>query len=347
LNGFRAIAVLLVVMNHVSAQTGSPLAWLPPAGDMGVQMFFVISGFLITLLLERERRKTQTISLKRFYVRRFLRIVPAFAFFLLVMFVIQLLGYHHIAPGAWLTAATYTSSLVTFDHNLLGHTWSLSVEEHFYIIWPFVFLMLGRRRAFYVSAAYVVACPAVRVIYHFFARRYGGTSVSFFTFCQIDCIAVGCCLAIIATSPVCRAYLWPAPRWFWYLGVGAAVLLVGLRVGATQFGHERFVGLYQAFMSPTANSILMAVVIWGVINGGWSPLPRLLNSRPFEVVGVLSYGIYLWQQPLTHTDSARWVPDFPLNMCLIVVVASLSYTLIESPFLNLKRRFSGSHAEGG
>ena len=348
LNGFRAVAILLVILCHLSLKPGSLFAVLPLAGDIGVQLFFVISGFLITLLLERERRRTGTVSLKRFYIRRCLRILPAYVFFLLAMALLQQLGAVHVPPGAWVNAATYTTSLVSLDDGGdLGHTWSLSVEEHFYLLWPFLFLILGRRRGFFACAAYVALTPLLRVAYYTYVARHGGVSVSFFTFCQMDCIAVGCCLALLATSATARRYLWPSAGCLAVLLLGAAALLLLSKALTTAFAQDRAVALYQTFLSPTANALLLAVIVWCGINASGSWLSGLLNSRPLVLVGVLSYSIYLWQQPLTDWTRDGGVLSFPFNVCLVALAACFSYVVIESPFLRLKERLGAPRRPGG
>ena len=345
LDGLRAVSILLVIVGHLSLRPEPAFSWLPRAGEMGVEMFFVISGFLITLLLERERRRTGTVSLKRFYIRRCLRILPAYVFFLAALFALQLRGYLDIPWGAWLTAMTYTTSLVSLAPSWdLGHTWSLAVEEHFYLVWPLLFLVLNRRRAFLACAACVAAGPFLRMaLYRFVFLPHGGVGMSFCTFTQMDCIAVGCCLALLATSPACRK-LWPGRRVAACLCLGSAVLLVASKVAAAKFSSVWAILLYQSFLSPSANSLLMALLVWGSINHGGALLYGLLNCRLFRVLGLLSYSLYLWQQPLINPERGGWAFQFPANMVLLLLVACLSYTLVESPFLKLKQRFANGRA---
>lgn len=341
LNGLRAVSIVLVIVGHLSLNPASALAWLPNAADMGVEMFFVISGFLITLLLEREQRRTHSISLKQFYIRRCLRIVPAYALFLLVMFLIQQTGRNSIPPKAWFCALTYTSSIFSADSFDLGHTWSLSVEEHFYLVWPFLFLALGKKRAFLACVACIAVSPFLRVLLgHFYFRHYGGIGVSMFTLCRMDCLAVGCCLAMLASSQAGRRYLWLEDRHFVALCVGATALLAGSRACIMYFSHYKWASHCLWYVAPTTDSLLMAAVIWGTVNAQGSLAYRVLNWRPLAGIGVLSYGIYLWQQPLTSPHRTGGMFSFPWNVCLVVVLAALSYILVEAPCLNLKRKFS-------
>ena len=147
INGLRAISILLVVIHHLCLNEHifteiqkntfiRPLTNFLQDGNFGVNVFFVISGFLITTLLTNEENKNNKISLKNFYVRRVLRIFPAYYFLLLVYFVLQLLNYIQIDPAAWLTAITYTKYFNWSLDWYTAHAWSLSIEEHFYLFWP-------------------------------------------------------------------------------------------------------------------------------------------------------------------------------------------------------------------
>jgi len=107
--------------------------------------------------------------------------------------------------------------------------------------------------------------------------------------------------------------------------------------------HLKLVGYYVVFVSPTTEALLIALLLWTCINNSGSLVFRLLNCPPLQLMGVLSYGIYLWQQPLIHPQRTGWVFTFPGNVCLVFLLAGLSYALIELPFLNLKRRVAVSH----
>jgi peptidoglycan/LPS O-acetylase OafA/YrhL len=343
LDGLRALSILLVLLGHVGMGRHSPLAWLPRAEDVGVEMFFVISGFLITLLLERERRRTGTVSLRAFYVRRCLRIVPAYAFFLLSLYAAGRIFGTPPPPRDWVAVLSYTSNVALTTSWDLKHTWSLSVEEQFYLVWPMLFLLLGRRRAGLVCLAVVAAGPGVRAaLDHFWFAGRGGLGVKLFALGRADCLAAGCCLAIAATAPGPGRLLRRCVRRPVLLVlVAAALLALAKAVPSLGAGH-RWAFVYDAYAAPSAHCVLMAALLWGCVHSTGSPLYRLLNSGPARFVGVLSYGLYLWQQPFTNPDATRWVCRFPLNVAAALLMACLSYTLIESPFLRLKRRFSSA-----
>jgi peptidoglycan/LPS O-acetylase OafA/YrhL len=139
LDGLRAVSIILVIASHAIQGTHSfvfRLFFLH--SDLGVRVFFIISGFLITSLLLRERAETGRISLPLFYIRRTLRILPPFVLFVGVVAIFNAFGIIQVPPGNWIYALTYTMNFDTHAPWVLGHLWSLSVEEQFYLLWPLV-----------------------------------------------------------------------------------------------------------------------------------------------------------------------------------------------------------------
>ena len=149
LDGLRAVSIVLVVMEHLHRTNGFPQGGFDNfAGDygrLGVTIFFVISGFLITTLLLREEDKAGRVSLWRFYARRALRIIPAFLMFMFAIVAAERLGWVQLNPGDLTASFTYTVNYKPDRSWDIGHLWSLSVEEQFYLLWPFTLVMLGRR----------------------------------------------------------------------------------------------------------------------------------------------------------------------------------------------------------
>jgi peptidoglycan/LPS O-acetylase OafA/YrhL len=148
LDGFRAISIGLVALYHLFRTRGFPsppvlAPWMRWLGELGVRVFFVISGYLITGLLLRELRATGKIAIGRFYFRRALRLFPAFYAFLLVVAVLEGAGVIALNPGDLRSAATYTMNYHANPSWWLIHCWSLSVEEQFYLVWPATLALLG------------------------------------------------------------------------------------------------------------------------------------------------------------------------------------------------------------
>src|SRR5262245_26497608 len=167
LDGLRAISIAFVFLGHLAGTRGFPIGTAPGnalnTAELGVHVFFVISGYLITGLLLQEVARHGRIDVPRFYLRRTLRIFPPYYALLAVLFVADLAGLVPLHDHDVLRAMTYTSN---YDPNrswFVGHTWSLSVEEQFYLLWPAVVLLLRPRRAVVAAAAVVVLVPIIRI----------------------------------------------------------------------------------------------------------------------------------------------------------------------------------------
>jgi hypothetical protein len=193
LDGVRAIAVTLVFTWHLLAHADLPLIWRVDYGNLGVRVFFIISGFLITSLLLAERERTGKISISNFYVRRVFRIFPAYYVFLLVMAVLLPTGRLVLHKVDFLPSAAFFSDYET-PHDALGHTWSLAVEEQFYLLWPGVIVLLGLRRAFYVCVALLVIAPTFRMLVDL--SLWPEKPMRGFE-CVADALACGCILACV------------------------------------------------------------------------------------------------------------------------------------------------------
>ncbi|HEY1922085.1 MAG TPA: acyltransferase [Tepidisphaeraceae bacterium] len=339
LDGIRAISILLVIMEH-SRETIRPVAlksllWLF-GGHFGVTCFFVISGFLISLLLFREFERGQTISLGGFYARRALRLFPACIAYLLFILVLTHVMARPISWVYWRAALTYTicyvAKLKSFWY--LGHTWSLAVEEHFYIFWPILIFFLRPKRAIIAAGIYVALTPAIRFLV--WRQHQEWLDIDYVSITQMGSIATGCILGFVVFN---------YDQWLMRILNGRrAVVLTALSllalVGSAIMNHMS--GKYYLFLGDPAASILVAASMLGIwfTPGGY--LHRWLNTPALVGVGILSYSVYLWQQPFTGPDAATWMDRWPQNVLLIFVAAAGSYFIVERPFLKLKARFSGS-----
>jgi peptidoglycan/LPS O-acetylase OafA/YrhL len=199
LDGLRALSIMLVLLSHAQGTRGflvrSAFQYWGDLGHLGVRVFFVISGFLITGLLLREVETTGSISLKGFYLRRFFRIFPAYYAYIAV---IALCAYWHrvvLSKDDLLYALTYTMNYHSARSWLVGHAWSLSVEEQFYLLWPAVVAFGRRRGALRVAAVAVLLAPILKMSTYYFLPSWRPTmGESFQT--VADTLAVGCLLAI-------------------------------------------------------------------------------------------------------------------------------------------------------
>jgi peptidoglycan/LPS O-acetylase OafA/YrhL len=319
LDGLRAVAISLVIAEH-AAQRGS--AWIPDRarGYMsllaisGVKIFFVLSGFLITSILLREFSKTGTISLKNFYWRRTLRIFPAMYVFLAVVAVgywVGIVGIGNDSPFRILYPALYISDYLQVWGWPLHHTWSLSVEEQFYFLWPAFLLLSGIRRAG-LFPGFLILVALVSRVFAFDYYRFDS---------EADSIAIGCLAAIY--RPQLQQFLsrwWPGR-----LSISLALPVLALPLANTYSRHV----LFSALVGVPLFNVAVGISMLGVI---LEP-PAWLNSVPVVWLGRISYSLYLWHLPWVVNKQIGW-----LWLPAAVLCAWLSYRLLEVPILQWRDR---------
>ncbi len=327
LDGLRAIAVSLVVFDHVIESKLSREHHLAheiakALSDVGVDTFFVLSGFLITTMLCRERDRTKGISLRAFYTRRALRIFPAFVAYLLFVAFLGIAGGVQIGRGDWLAAVTYTMNFRSSPAWEVGHLWSLSIEEHFYLLWPPLLAMMDRRLATRLMVGLLVLEPVLRLLVLGLAPSEASI-VELWTPVRTDGIAAGCLLALVSRDPRGLALLDRAAE-KWHLAFLALVLaLVGSFVS----------GKVDVGVTPTVVALSLAVLLWWALRLE----PRWLTGRVITTIGLGSYSIYLWQQAFLSPHVGWWT-SLPLSLVLVGVAAAFSYRFIEQPFVRIKDR---------
>lgn len=341
LDGLRAISVTLVILSHLVLNgfisISGPLRRLFFVGDLGVQVFFVISGFLITTLLLRELDTAGHIDLKAFYLRRTLRIWPPFYAYLAALGVAVAAGALP-AAGFWrslLFATTFTSNYLAPSVWSLEHTWSLAVEEQFYLLWPAVVVILGRLRALRSALIVVMLGPAIRfgelILGHRFPALHERMGFSFETAC--DSIAIGCVLAGFRTRLASTAAYVRLLGSRYFIVVPLSVLAIEIFLVE---GQHRLTYLTGLLVGHALQNVGIALSIDWCLRFPAGIVGRLLNSRPLVTVGLASYSIYLWQQLWLRPDSA--MSTFSA-LVLVASCAAGSYLLIERPMYRLRRRF--------
>jgi peptidoglycan/LPS O-acetylase OafA/YrhL len=339
LDGFRAISILMVLYGHLGGTRNYPTAtvgtlgqWLGDLGHLGVLVFFVISGFLITTLLMGERQKTGTISLKQFYWRRVLRIFPAFYALLLALALATLLGWMHLTGRDFAFAMTYMVNYYPSHPWQIGHLWSLSIEEQFYLLWPLALLVLRERRALILAIAAIFAAPLLRAAireYTFHINPHTPLADMSIFPAMFDYIATGCALALLRSWLLTQNWYLRLTASRWLLLAVPLVFLINRLDGYT---------LAMLFGSPILN-VCVALLIESCTRHDRTLAGRFLNWKPVAALGVLSYSLYLWQQPFLNRHSDAWVNAFPQNLVFAFVAALLSYFVVERAFLGLRNRF--------
>jgi peptidoglycan/LPS O-acetylase OafA/YrhL len=337
LNGLRGVAILMIVGFHATRER------YLPGGFVGVDLFFVLSGFLITALLLEEWDSAGRISLRRFYVRRALRLFPALGLFLLACLAIyaRVDGSLQTLMGRFLLATTfYVANIVQAGGTELywAHTWSLSAEEQFYVVWPALLILLLRSRAprgvvVGVTGGLFAAASALRVVlWHGpFAGDVGAALYSPFT--HADGLLLGCLLG--------QLFIWDLlPRAEWWrrgVAVAAAVSAVLLAVVLATV-HPAADWLYDGGYS----LIVLAggAILLTALDERVAAPVRALGWRPLTYTGQISYALYLWN-PLFLFNYPGSAFNPVVGVVLAYAVSAASFRFVETPALRLKSRFAG------
>jgi len=345
LNGLRAISITLVILHHLGKTTDifkglSTYKWLMPLvrfiqdGQLGVNIFFIISGFLITSLLLKEEEQTHSVSVKKFFLKRILRIFPAYYFMLFVYVILNAMGLIHVSGASFFTAFTFTKHVNWSLDWFTAHGWSLSIEETFYGCWPLIFI---RGNKFRKAAVWVLILivPLCRVFAHFYPLSWMSELSIFW---RIDAIATGCLLALYKD----RILAMLASHWnklFW-LSVFA---LFGLRYfqSLASLVHAGFIFIPLGLTNGTLANCLIAIILMYSVFGPQKYWFSFLNLKWMSFIGTLSFSIYLWQQ-LFISGMDWWIAQFPQNLLAMTVMALFSFYIIETPFLRLKTRLAAA-----
>lgn len=327
LDGWRAIAILLVVTDHLVrgiADQSHRTANIH-LGQHGVNIFFGISGFLITWKLLEEYQQTRGISLFGFYRRRIYRIFPAALAYLSVMGILCAIG---LLPTTRLELA----STVLYFRNFVpviwpsfsnAHFWSLSIEEQFYLFLPATLVLLGVRRFRVLSIAMIILCGTWRWYYlSFLVPANYPFSLRYRTDLRLDGLLCGCLMAIILQNEGARR------RFRKVLTTPVWIALI------VSFG-----GIIYWFQDRTtlAESLLIPLLLAATVLGSERVPARLLDFKPLRWIGKISYSLYLWQQFFLLCPVDAWlfrpVQRFPGNLIATFACATASYYLLERPML--------------
>jgi len=331
LDGFRAVAVLLVVLAHACQMSDFPfrleLQSVLFEGQIGVDIFFVLSGFLITSLLVREKQRTGSIAIGQFFLRRSIRILPAYAAFLVVVVLLEQTGTATLRFSDWLGALTYTTNFLWDPAWRLGHLWSLSIEEHFYLVWPFVFALLPHKNRWMAPAGCILLSMVARTVLYFEFKDVAWMA-NRWTFTRCDAISVGCLLALVAASGLEKR--WPQKLVSVLHPVTFVIaLVVSIALTRTSFA-------YATILAPALNGTSIAGLIGSCLVRPHVNSVRWLDHRILKAIGVRSYSIYLWQQLILVPDANSIGGSWLLDVVVVLIIAEISWRLIECPALRSK-----------
>jgi peptidoglycan/LPS O-acetylase OafA/YrhL len=329
LDALRTLSLTAVVYQHTMLPRG---VLLGDTGAMGLMVFFVISGFLITGILLDARDRAESAGaakrgvLGRFYVRRFLRIFPLY--------------YGVLAVAVLLheeSTRRYLAELVTYRTNFLlarlGHNvapvtplWSLAVEEHYYLVWPLIALFAPRRALWGAVAAMILGSVGAR----WWIASHGGSyqAITMPTYASVDGIALGCALALLAreTDAAVRQ------RWL-RLSLAAGAVLLAARVGLGMINQSAL--RYAVNVLPIG-----LIAVWLIDRATRNALPRWVGHRAIAGLGVMSYGMYVVHRYVMHYlgfDAVRGPQVFLSVFAVSAALAFASWHLFERPINDLKR----------
>ena len=333
LDGLRALAVLPVLLFH----GGAPgFQW----GYVGVDLFFVLSGYLITTILFKEYTQTGRISLISFYRRRALRLLPALAVLCLAFLFYAGIVIRNLPQGLKEVSivifylGNWTRAFRIGLPEYLGHTWTLAIEEQFYLLWPVLLLAILALNSRVTSALRLIlllitAITCWRVILTFQGanadRLYNGTDT------RADALLIGAALALALAAPMFTRQLRALARYFW---LPATAIIVVVPIFFPWNDRHMFFGGFSVV------ALAAATILTAALDGG--ALAQILSNPAFVWIGQRSYGLYLWHYPIMlvglfyfHIPLGWWLTA--IEICCTFVLATLSYMFIERPFL--ERRY--------
>jgi len=347
LDGIRAISILMVVISHVSERGGFKYGKMIPGG-MGVTVFFFISGYLITTLLFKELYKTNSINFKAFFLRRILRLYPP----LLLMLAI-LLSYILII-GRPIPYTEVIASLFYYENYFMvysavkdkyfGVIWSLSIEEHFYLVWPVLFIFFNKsKNGFIALAVSLIIIPLVCRLYitsHYDASKLSDLITYNLTHCRFDAIAFGCLSAILLNYSSKDIYFKFTQNY------GSLVVAFVLLIISLTFRNEFFRQTYRY----TLQGIALFILLPGILNpqnAVSTAIKNALSGNIIVFIGKLSYSIYLFHwvaiQVTPHLLPQKYL-WLLVNIVITIVLSLFSYLIIEKPLMKFKNNINALKA---
>ncbi len=359
LDGVRGVAVLMVLIFHFWQMTGEKTNLLEDLGYLeflsigqkGVDSFFVLSGFLITGILFKTKEEPKYFL--NFYCRRALRIFPLYYLTLIICLIWGTFGnaeaftLKHIWPYFF-----YLQNIVTSSHLFPiggpGHFWSLAVEEHFYLFWPFLIFFLSRKKLIVAAYALIGLAFATRI----WMDERGFPSFGF-TLCRADSLVIGGLLYLFYSSkkfPLISRIL-----------VRASPIIFSLSAILFLFFSGQAVPFIQYVKYPFFACLAGVFIVLALTPCGLNPVPWIMQDPRLRYLGKISYGLYVfhpfvfslcldifyprWQASYPFSSPGLFVAVFILSLAATVLVSSLSFKYFESPFLELKRMFGGVRSE--
>jgi peptidoglycan/LPS O-acetylase OafA/YrhL len=337
----RGVSIIFVLLTHLGLLEMLPeneflreRVWLLMSGRTGVQIFFTLSGFLITRILLHELNEFGNINFALFYKRRFLRLLPPLIVFYIAVAILMRFHLIQTTSYGFLFSFFYLYNFVPLKYYTgeMGHTWSLAVEEQYYLIWPLVISFVNKKMASLLIFLVLMACIAAVYLYpEWSITKLFRADLWFIP--AVAPIMAGSFFAwlIHNQEDFYRRYFTRKNATIW---AGVVIFLYPL--------YSPLLELTFVFQSVGVSIIL----IWVLFNQE-SKFTSILNNRLLSYIGTISYGIYVYQGLFLRTGPGGeiWIQQFPQNIILTFATAILSYHLLEKPVLKLKKRYKRTAAK--
>ena len=342
LDGWRGVAILLALLEHAGQYGRFKDRTWTSLGSFGVDIFFVLSGYIITARLIRERALHAHIDLRGFYLRRAFRILPLVVVYLSALCLISrftYLGLHwQELAGSLFFFRNYQVAANPRDLYTV-HFWSLSIEEQFYLLWPTLFMWLRNRRALWLA----IIGASSSALWRFYECSHSGVHLlptatpaahAVQTDARLDGLLLGAVLALLLSSTRVRAFILTNFQTEMPVLLLPAIF-INLLIANDIFSFTLYL------------LIVVALAYTLIVNEG--PVYWCLNLRPLVWIGEISYSLYIWQQifllrPLGHFPLGR-LSVFPFNLAFAMIVATCSFYFIERPAIELGKRLSSLRSE--
>jgi peptidoglycan/LPS O-acetylase OafA/YrhL len=340
LDGLRAISILLVLVAHCFYDLDYKIAKL---GSLGVEIFFVISGFLITTLLLKEKAIKNKISLKNFYIRRGLRILPVIFLFLFALLILNHVYQLHISNRSFMTAVFFAKNIPIYNSSewYTGHLWSLAVEEQFYIIFPVIISLLSLKNYKRLVIFLIIFLTILNYCFHSFADvLYSNKFNHRIVIVIVNLLSSGT-VSILVGSFFSVLLFYNSAFLNRLININSYFLSLIIFLIALVLRFPYF-HLYMISFTNTIYAFMIGIVIMMNLNKACL-MAKILNLKFITQIGILSYSLYIWQQ--LFSNNQPWEKTFIyadsllLNLPILFLVAYLSYRYYEKKFLNIKDRF--------
>lgn len=339
-DGLRGIAAIAVVLTHLRSFKILGDSGLVPIinGEAGVQLFFVLSGFLITMLLIKENDGFDRVSLKNFYMRRAFRIFPVFYFSMAFVTLITIFIYPVANGKSLFFAYSYLYNFIprVWKSPQLGHTWSLAVEEHFYLVWPFIFCLFyqNKRKFLQIITFCFIILSFFLNIWLINVENLNNTfNIERWSFISGSNILIGCLNALLICGKEKNK-----------LAIKFFESKRFLLVGAIMLGNTLYLNIGNHPITCYLRGLGFGVLVAWIFLNQKSKLVQILELRPIRFCGTISYGIYIYQGFFLSTGPYRapgqpWPPSPKVGVILLCFIAPISYYLFERPLLQLGNKF--------